>query len=253
MMAYLLAFLFSFFHIRYAIIPLTIFVIFCMIAPFLPGLGFFLPIVSRGKSGKKAVALTFDDGPDPCTTRALLGLLSTHGVKTTFFVIGEKAAAYPELIEEIIAQGHAIGNHSYHHDVWLMLRGYQRLEQEIRKTQTLLKNHGVIPLVFRPPVGITNPKLEKVLLESDMQVVNFSCRAMDLGNRRIKHLSEKILDHLRPDDIILLHDVMPKDDFLPNQWIDEVDMMISEIQKRGFDILPLEEIICQPVMTKLFV
>jgi len=245
--AYALSIGLFFFDLQYGIIPLAIFVLLCMIAPFMPGFSFFLPIISRGKSGKRAVALTFDDGPDPNTTPALLSLLSSHNIKATFFIIGEKADKYPELIKDIIQKGHTIGNHSYHHDTLVMLKSYKKLKREIEDTQNILKKHGIIPLLFRPPVGITNPKLKNALSELNMQAVNFSCRASDFGNRRIKYLSKKILKNVNSDDIIILHDVMPKDS---DYWLNEIALIISGIKDMEFDILPLDEIIEQPVMMK---
>ncbi len=229
--SYISAIILSFFNIQYSIIPLAIFVTLCMIAPFLSRFSFFLPIISRGKSGKKAVALTFDDGPDPKTTPALLSLLSSHNIKATFFVIGKKADEYPELITKIIADGHTVGNHSYHHDTLVMLKSYKRLKQEIEDTQNILKKHNIIPLLFRPPVGITNPKLKTALSELNMKAVNFSCRAFDLGNRRIKHISKKILKNLHSDDIILLHDITPKNNAL-NDWLNEISLIISGIKEK---------------------
>jgi len=247
--SYISAIILFFSDVQYYIIPLVIFVVLSLIAPFLPRFGFFLPIISKGKSGKKAVALTFDDGPDPVTTPAILSLLSSHKVKATFFVIGKKADEYPELIKNIIQQGHTIGNHSYHHDTLVMLKSYKKLKREIEDTQNVLKRHGIIPLLFRPPVGITNPKLKNALSELNMQAINFSCRAVDFGNRRIKYLSKKILKNLHSDDIILLHDIMPKDF---DYWLNEIALIISGIKERGFDILPLDEIIEQPVMKDLW-
>ena len=100
---------------RLAPLPLLAFLLACAIAPFMPGLGFYLPIVSSGKRGERGVALTFDDGPDPEITPRLLDLLDSHGVCATFFVTGERAARHPDIIREILSRGHSIGNHSFSH------------------------------------------------------------------------------------------------------------------------------------------
>ena len=88
---FLTALLFTLIDIRLAAIPLSLFLAICLIAPFLPRLSFFLSIISQGQSGLKAVALTYDDGPDPQTTPALLRLLQKYEVPATFFVTGQKA------------------------------------------------------------------------------------------------------------------------------------------------------------------
>ena len=79
-----------------AVIPLVGFLLICLAAPFFPRFGFYLPVIFKGISGKKAVAITFDDGPDSLTTPLLLKLLLKRQIKATFFITGEKAAAHPE-------------------------------------------------------------------------------------------------------------------------------------------------------------
>ncbi len=234
--------------LRLAAIPLAAFLGLCITAPFFTSFSFYLPIISRGKSGKQAVALTFDDGPDPLSTPELLRLLARHKIRATFFVTGQKAAAHPELIREMILQGHTVGNHSYSHDIFIMFKGRQALWQEIQATQDVLSSFGIRPLVFRPPVGITNPLLNRVLHKAGMYNVNFSCRAVDAGNRRVKQLSEKILKCVRPDDIVVLHDVPPKEVSLLSYWLNEVELVLAGIQAKGLAILPLGEIIGRPVM-----
>jgi peptidoglycan-N-acetylglucosamine deacetylase len=139
LISFLAAILLSFVDMRFSTVPLAAFVLLCLVAPFLPFLGYYLPIISRGKSGEHAVALTFDDGPDPLSTPDLLRLLATHRVQATFFVTGEKASAHPELVKEIVRQGHAIGNHTYSHDSLMLLKGSRHLLNEIEKAQNVLR------------------------------------------------------------------------------------------------------------------
>ena len=133
------------------VIPLGFFILLCLVAPFLPGVGFFLPVISRRETVCRAVALTFDDGPDPDVTPQLLELLRRHGVPATFFVAGARAERHPGLIREILSRGHTLGNHSYHHDPLLMLRSRAKLREEVARTQDVLSAFAVRPLTFRPP------------------------------------------------------------------------------------------------------
>ncbi|MDD8014016.1 MAG: polysaccharide deacetylase family protein, partial [Acidobacteriota bacterium] len=103
------------------VLPLGSFIVLCLVAPFFPGIGFFLPVISRRKTVRRAVALTFDDGPDPEVTPRLLELLRRHRVPATFFVAGARAERYPATIQKILSRNHTIGNHSYRHDPLLML------------------------------------------------------------------------------------------------------------------------------------
>lgn len=247
--AFLLYAILLFVDIRTAPLPLLAFLLACTIAPFLPRLGFFLPIVGRGKPGEKGVALTFDDGPDPEVTPLLLDLLDLHSVSATFFVTGERAARHPSIIRDILSRGHAIGNHSYHHFPFLMLKGIRTLRREIESTQSLLAGFGVVPLAFRPPVGITNPLLRRVLLEQGMYCVNYSCRAIDIGNRRIGHLSEKVLKTVSPGDIVALHDVAPRHAGT-ERLMAEFDALLRGLKEKGPEVVPLDRLIGRKVMRR---
>ena len=226
-----------------ALIPLLLFLLLCSIAPFCPQWGFFLPIISKSITGSKGVALTFDDGPSPITTPILLHLLKSYNYKATFFVIGRKAEKHPDLIADIIADGHTIGNHSWQHDNLLMLRSRKRLKKDIKKTQATLETYGVLPLVFRPPVGITNPLLKAVLREEQLLAVTFSCRAFDYGNRKIANLAERITSKLKPGNIILLHDIEPETEDAVQEWKKEINILFATLVKEGYEVLPLEQLI----------
>ncbi len=232
------------------ILPLVLFIMCCLIASLLPGVSFFLPANSRGKTGKPVVALTFDDGPDPATTPWLLNLLETQGLKVTFFVTGERAAGHPELVRAILEKGHDIGNHSYSHDVLLMLRTMKRLSGEVQKTQEQLRRFGIVPLAFRPPVGITNPKLAVVLQRQGLFCVNFSCRAWDGGNRFVRGMNHRVLKKVRPDHIIVLHDTCPSASVTSRDWQAEIVSILSGLQEKGLQIIPLETLLGQSIMVR---
>jgi peptidoglycan/xylan/chitin deacetylase (PgdA/CDA1 family) len=248
--AYLAAFVLAFIQVRLSVIPLALFLLACFVAPFFPGYGFYLPVISRGSSGSRAVALTFDDGPDQATTPALMELLKRHEATATFFIIGERAAAHPGLVKLILSGGHSIGNHSYHHSPLLMLRSLSRLRAEIQTTQELLSEFGVSAHAFRPPVGITSPRLGPVLAEAGLVCVNFSRRGFDAGNRRLSRLSEKILKRVKPDDIILMHDRSPKGSTGAVSFISEVEHILSGLKEKNMHVLPLSELTGMTIMER---
>ena len=238
-----------FFFRQFAFIPLVFFLCCCCVAPFLPRWGFFLPVISRGNAKSKGVALTFDDGPTPETTPLILKLLARHKYRATFFVVGEKAAKYPDLICDILDDGHNIANHSWKHDKLLMLRRRKALRHDIQKTQQQLATFGIRPLLFRPPVGITNPLLKTVLEQEGMKTVTFSCRAFDGGNRRIQNLSQRIMKKIRHGDIVLLHDLPPVGAAV-SQLQRELDTLFAALEKAGYGVVPLEGLIETPVCIK---
>lgn len=246
--AFLLAVPLGFIAPSLASLPLLLFLLACLAAPFCPQCSFFLPVISSGRPGSDAIALTIDDGPSPSSTPLLLELLAKHRLPATFFVIGEKAAAYPELIDLILAHGHTIGNHSYRHDNFLMCRSIRTLEKDIRATQDILvAQAGIKPLLFRPPIGITNPRLRPVLADLGLQTVTFSCRIFDRGNKDVTSLAAKVLRRLRPGDILLLHDNPPPTSEKFAYWHTELDRLFSSLQELHH-VVPLAELIGRPVM-----
>jgi peptidoglycan/xylan/chitin deacetylase (PgdA/CDA1 family)/ubiquinone/menaquinone biosynthesis C-methylase UbiE len=224
-----------------------VFVATCLAAPLFPGFSFYLPIVSRGRKGVPGVALTFDDGPDPLVTPRVLDLLDRHGVQATFFVIGQKAANHPDLVRDILARGHAVGNHSQTHPPFLMLQGRRAMAREVAAAQAVIRQCGVVPLAFRPPVGITNPALWRVLLDQGMFCVNFSCRAWDAGNRRVAGIARKLLAKVRARDIILLHDTAPRR-VTVDCLLAEFDGLIQGLKRKGLPILPLSALLGKEIM-----
>ncbi|MGD0169378.1 MAG: polysaccharide deacetylase family protein [Smithella sp.] len=219
------------------------YIVLCVAASFFPQSNFFLPVISRGNTGKNLVALTFDDGPAQPTTRQILELLDKYSVKATFFVSGANALKHPEIIKEIIGRGHAIGNHSFNHNPFLMLGSYHYLYQEIFRAQEVLEKMGVNALAFRPPVGIINPKLPLVMDKLGMFCVTFNCRAFDAGNRRIKNLGSRILKKVKADDIILLHDVPSRSEEDNAIILSEIESVLQGLIIRGLKIVPLSTLI----------
>ena len=227
-------------------VPPLVFGIVCLVAPFCYRHGFFLPIVARGQKDSGAVALTFDDGPDPVSTPVLLSLLAAHGMQATFFVVGRRVRRYPELVRAMVHQGHTLGNHSFNHDSFQAFKRSRNLFDDIAATQDELRRLGVVPCVFRPPVGITYPGMGPVLSALGLTAVTFSCRAGDRGNRSIQHLSHRILKKAAPGDIIMLHDLAPAEKDLA-RWSAEVDAVFTGLKARALAVRPLGDLIGRPI------
>jgi peptidoglycan/xylan/chitin deacetylase (PgdA/CDA1 family)/uncharacterized membrane protein len=218
-----------------------------VVAPYFPGWSFYFPITVHGPRSRPDVALTFDDGPDPRTLPPLLALLAAEAVPATFFVVGRRAAAHPEAIRAILAAGHELGNHSDTHDVFLATRTRARIREEIAGCQRALAAHGVRPLTYRPPVGITSPPLGKVLASLGMRCVAFSCRPVDFGNRRMRDLAGRVLRRVRPGDIVLLHDALPAGRSVEG-WLGEVRKILAGLREKGLQPVKLSELMGERVM-----
>lgn len=180
-------------------------------------LGMFVDVVWRGPTDARGVALTFDDGPSPEHTPKVLDLLDQAGVKATFFVIGRKAEAHPEIVREIAARGHAIGLHGYAHDRLFALRSASAVEADLRRGADALERvAGARPTLFRPPIGHTNPRIARAALSLDLDVVGWSIRGLDgLARSRADRVAARVIPRLRDGAIVLLHDAAERDDHEP--------------------------------------
>lgn len=163
------------------------------------------------KTKIEAVAITFDDGPHPEFTPKVLELLKKHNAKATFFLIGKNAEAQPDLVKQIIAEGHTIGNHSYSHSGRFGFFSTKKIESELKKTDALITEISGLKLkLFRPPFGVTNPNIKKALKKTGHHSIGWSKRSFDTMNISDEKIFKRITYKLQKGDIILLHDTSQK-------------------------------------------
>lgn len=112
--------------------------------------------VRRGEPGRRQVALTFDDGPDPEATPRVLDLLDARGARATFFLIGERAARHPGIVREMAVRGHEVGNHTWHHRNAWFLPPAVTVTEIVGGARLLADITGLAPTLYRPPWGIVN-------------------------------------------------------------------------------------------------
>ncbi len=163
--------------------------------------------VRRADTGEeKLIALTFDDGPDPDGTGAILDVLSEYGVRATFFVIGEKAEKSPDLLIRAVGEGHEIGNHTYSH-----LNGKKtnakRYLADVKKNGALLSGIlGYETVLFRPPGGNLSAENGKAIAEAGCVTVLWSVDTEDWKGIAADKIVSAVLGHVRGGDIVLMHD-----------------------------------------------
>ena len=230
---------------RWAAMPVAAYLALLLAAPYFPAWAFFLPVKTRGPRGGDAVALTFDDGPDPRALPPLLALLAEARAPATFFVVGEKAALHPEALRAMAAGGHELANHSHTHDPFLALRSVARVRREVERCQDAVAAVAARPRFFRPPIGITSPQLRAPLAALGLLCVAWSLRPVDFGNRRLRGLSRRVLRRVRGGDVILLHDALPSGERLA-PWLGEVRAVLDGLRARGLRVVPLAELLGVP-------
>lgn len=158
--------------------------------------------IARGE-----IVLTFDDGPDPEITPQVLDLLDRHRMKASFFCIGEKAAACPEIVKDIARRGHSVENHSFRHSYAFAFFGLSRLGREVDAAQSIIgRIAGRTPGFFRAPAGFRNPFLDPVLARRGLRYVSWTRRGYDTVRRDPRVVFDKLTRGLAAGDVLLLHD-----------------------------------------------
>lgn len=181
----------------------------------------------------KKIALTFDDGPHPRYTEQLLDGLKERNVVATFFVTGENAQNYPNIIRREQEEGHLIGNHTYSH-IQLTSGNRETFREELVKTNEILENITGEKVSFvRPPYGSWDKSFEK---ELNMFPVLWNIDPLDWCSHNAECIAAKVVEKAGDGDIILMHDYY---DTSVTAALEVVDVL----QKRGFQFVTVEEIL----------
>ncbi|MCX6279684.1 MAG: polysaccharide deacetylase family protein [Bacteroidetes bacterium] len=207
---------------------------------FLPCSNFHHSVLCKGQTTEKVLSLTFDDGPDPKNSPLVLETLRKHHITATFFCIGKNLEGNEELIRQIVAEGHLIGNHGFSHSIRFDFFSSGRIRSELLKTNEIIKNiTGKTPNFFRPPFGVVNPMVSRALKGMSWQTVCWNIRSLDTVMKNPKKISDRIFTRLKPGSIILLHD---HSDFSSRY----LDNLLSEITLSGYKVVPLDQLLNKP-------
>lgn len=185
------------------------------------GSNIYLKTMCKGDCKQRVVALTFDDGPDEQMTPKVLDVLKQHNVKATFFLIGAKVDKHPDIVRRIVAEGHIVANHTYSHSVLFPLSTEQTVKLQLQMCNTSIKNAVCLsPMLFRPPFGVTNPKISRGATALGLKTIGWSVRSLDtMDSKSRSEICQRVQDRLHPGAIILLHDRCDKADELLKEII----------------------------------
>lgn len=191
------------------------------------------------------IAFTFDDGPDPLYTPHLLDLLKKHGIKATFFVVGSKAEAFPELIGRMHREGHLIGIHNYKHFPNWLLSPRQVRRQLQRSVNAIEQLTGERPTYYRPPWGLLT--FFDLLLRKQFQIVLWSVMVGDWsskpGNEAIR---TRLLKLIKAGSVIVLHDsgeTFGADFDAPLHMLHALDEVLMDVCSKGYKCVRLDELL----------
>jgi peptidoglycan-N-acetylglucosamine deacetylase len=155
----------------------------------------------------QTIALSFDDGPNPDVTPWVLDQLDKYNAKATFFCVGERIRAHPEIAREIVKRGHLIENHSDQHSHAFSTFGLGRLGRDIDAAQAIIAEHtGRTPKLFRAPAGLRSPLLEPVLARRGLTLASWTRRGFDTVEKNADKIYARLERNMAAGDILLLHD-----------------------------------------------
>lgn len=180
-------------------------------------------------TGNKVIALTFDDGPGPHTAH-LLDILDQYGAKATFFLIGSKVSSQANVVRNIQARGHQLGNHSWSHPELPKLPVNQ-IAGEIDRTNDAIKQAtGVTPAILRPPYGAVNGVVLEQLRLRGMSSILWSVDTRDWADRNSDIVCSRAVAGARPGAIILMHDIHQTS-------VNAVPCILSALKQQGYSFV----------------
>lgn len=208
------------------------------------------PFYAPGE-GRHLVTLTFDDGPFPETTPAVLRLLARSHVKATFFVVGRyldgdepRAVATREVLKTIVAEGHLVGNHTHDHQLLTTIEKSQALAQIDDGAASIEKTLGKRPLLFRPPYGRLDPWGMQLIRDRKLELVLWSVEVADMTHDDSQAMFESLKTQIefKGGGVVLLHDIRPST--IPAlasllDWLRDRRFDPRQPSKVGYDVVDL--------------
>lgn len=189
------------------------------------------------RNQEKVIALTFDDGPWPETPKVLT-VLREFNVKATFFILGQNLTLYPDIMKQVVQEGHAVGNHTWTHSYPKM--ELQKAQAEIENTSAKLQFiTGLKTRLFRPPGGILDNGVADYARSKNYAIIMWSIDTKDFQQPTATVLANRVLNQARPGDIVLMHDGGGN----RSQTIESLKIIIPELQKRGYRFVTVSELL----------
>lgn len=197
-------------------------------------------MINKVPTAQRAVAITFDDGPNPVYTPQVLEIFSEARGKATFFMIGEQMGKYPEVVKQVADLGHEIGNHTFTHPKLSQL-SIQDCLKEIEETEKLIeKMAGRKPVVFRPPYLDYNQDTVSLLQNKRYPMIGaLNLEAQDWEQPGVEHIVRKSREAVKNGSILIFHDGYGD----RSQTIEAVRMLVSELTSQGYQLVTVSELL----------
>ena len=187
---------------------------------------------------QKIIALTFDDGPWPESTAEVLDILKKNQIKGTFFVVGQNVKNYPNLLKQEIAEGHVIGNHTWHH--WYQFLNPQAAAYEIDHTSDLIfQTTGLKTNLFRPPGGFMHNGVVDYARNSKYAIILWSSDSVDYSRPAVPKLIANVFREAKPGGIVLMHDGGGN----RSKTVQALPQIIASFRKQGYRFVTIPELL----------
>jgi peptidoglycan/xylan/chitin deacetylase (PgdA/CDA1 family) len=198
------------------------------------------PAITSSTTQSKVAALTFDDGPDTLYTAQILDILKRYKIKATFFVVGQRAKAYPKMISRIVREGHALGNHSWDHANFSKLSPQEARKEIIKADQVLDSITGHHSKIFRPPYGAVTPDNSRAISAMGYKIINWSVDTRDWAGTQPQEIMRIFNRQITPGGIILQHCSGGKS---LNNTIVALEQIIASLQSKGYRFVTIPELL----------
>lgn len=215
----------------------------CLYASFSIRSSIYGKIYWRGRTDRKQIALTFDDGPHPKYTREILNILWHEEVAATFFLVGKKIQAFPEVAQEIKSSGHELAFHGYtHRALWMKSR--RTLQDEVDKSREVFRRVlGFEPKLFRPPYGIRGRSIMRMAARNGWKTILWTRAGWDWTEISGAEVARRALRKPQAGSILLLHDSNgPSLEADRSRTVEALQIIIKNLKQQGFTFVRISEI-----------
>ncbi len=200
-------------------------------------------VLWRVKTHEKIVALSFDDGPHPEFTPAILDILEKHRLPATFFLVGNHVQQHPRVVQRLAAGPHEIGNHTLNHRILPML-GDQRVLDEIRQADRLIREiTGQAPRLLRPPMGLFSRRVVDLIEGSGYRTVIGDVYPRDPNRPGRERIYRRVVRRARPGSIIILHDGGNTHRVDRGQTVWATERIIKHLIAQGYRFVTISELV----------
>lgn len=221
----------------YLLVPFGIWLITAVTGSGLVQTGYHVKTYNSNRNVReKLIAITFDDGPT-IETPKVLELLKKYNVKATFFCIGKQIEKYPDILQQVIDEGHTVGNHTYSHSPKMSLWKTEAVLKELTKTDEIIHNIvGVRSKLYRPPYGVTFPQLARAIKITKHKVIGWNIRSLDAVIDDEQHILKRITSRLKSGSIILLHDTSQKS-------VNVLEQLLVVLQRENYKPVTVDKLL----------